>query len=168
MGSDIPAIKSKAEKVEEGYRLTGVKRFNARLEQATHVIIFTQGTTGELGKLSVFVLPMDTPGLKVEQLTAHGLTGNSFGGLLFENLFVPDSRLVGKDGEELHIFFEHFLYWRLMQAAAAIGTGENALQQMADQIRNSTGVWRADRSIHALATADWAVHDRVADGLRLS
>jgi alkylation response protein AidB-like acyl-CoA dehydrogenase len=135
-GTDIPAIKSKSEKVEGGYRLTGVKRFNARLEQATHVIIFTNGTSGEHGKLSVFVLPINTPGLTIEHLSAHGLTGNSFGGLRFENLFVPESHLVGKDGDGLRVFFEHFLYWRLMQATAAIGTGENALQQMADRIKN--------------------------------
>jgi alkylation response protein AidB-like acyl-CoA dehydrogenase len=85
--------------------------------------------------LSVFVLPIDTPGLKVEQLKAHGLTGNSYGGLSFEDVFVPEGRLIGKDGEGLSVFFEHFLYWRLMQSAAAIGTGEDALDQMAERIK---------------------------------
>jgi alkylation response protein AidB-like acyl-CoA dehydrogenase len=134
-GSDVAAIKSTARKVEGGYRLSGTKRFNARLGQATHVILFTQGTTRVSGKLSVFVLPIDTPGLKVEQLKAHGLTGNSYGGLSFEDVFVPEGRLIGKDGEGLSVFFEHFLYWRLMQSAAAIGTGEDALDQMAERIK---------------------------------
>lgn len=134
-GSDVGAIKSTSRKVEGGYLLSGQKRFNARLDQATHVIIFTQGTTGIPGKLSVFVVPIDAPGLHVERLTAHGLTGNSYGGLSFMDLFVPESHLIGKDGEGLGIFFEHFLYWRLMQTAAAIGTGENALEQMADRIK---------------------------------
>lgn len=134
-GSDVTAIKSISRKVDGGYLLTGQKRFNARLDQATHVIVFTQGTTGISGKLSVFVIPIDTPGLHVERLMAHGLTGNSYGGLQFKNLFVPDSHLIGEDGEGLSIFFEHFLYWRLMQTAAAIGTGEHALEQMADRIK---------------------------------
>lgn len=134
-GSDVSAIKSTSRKVDGGYLLSGHKRFNARLDQATHVIVFTQGTTGAAGKLSVFVIPIDTKGLHVERLTAHGLTGNSYGGLQFRDLFVPDSYLIGKDGEGLGIFFEHFLYWRLMQTAAAIGTGENALEQMAERIK---------------------------------
>lgn len=134
-GSDVSAIKSTSRKVEGGYLLSGQKRFNARLDQATHVIIFTQGTTGNPGRLSVFVVPIGTAGLQVERLSAHGLTGNSYGGLQFKDLFVPDSHLVGKDGEGLGIFFEHFLYWRLMQTAAAIGTGENALEQMAERIK---------------------------------
>lgn len=134
-GSDVPAIKSSARKVEGGYRLTGKKLYNARLEQATHIVLFVQGTTGKPGKLSVFVVPREMPGLKFETLEAHGLVGNSFGGVSFENLFVTDSALIGKDGDGLALFREHFLYWRLMQSAAAIGTGENALDQMAARIK---------------------------------
>lgn len=135
-GSDIPAIKSTAKKVPGGYVLNGTKRFNARLDQATHVVIFTQGTAGERGKLSAFVTPIDAPGITIERFKAHGLTGNSYGGIRFKDLMVPEGRLLGKDGEGMHIFFEHFLYWRLMQAAAALGTGENALEQMADRIKS--------------------------------
>lgn len=135
VGTNVPGIESTSRKVEGGYLLTGQKRFNARLDQATHVIIFTRGTTGQAGELSVFVLPIDTPGLVIEQLTAHGLTGNSYGGLSFKDLFVPESCLIGKDGEGLRIFRDHFLYWRLMQAAAAIGTGEQALECMKERIK---------------------------------
>jgi alkylation response protein AidB-like acyl-CoA dehydrogenase len=135
-GSDVPSIQSTSRKVKGGYLLTGTKLYNARLEQATHVIIFTQGTTGVPGRLSVFVLPISTPGLKFEKLEAHGLTGNSFGGVSFKDLFVPDSALVGADGDGLRIFRKHFLYWRLMQAAAALGTGESSLDQMAVRIRS--------------------------------
>lgn len=134
-GSDVPAIKSTARNVDGGYELSGTKRFNARLEQATHVILFTQCTTGEAGKLSVFVLPMDTRGLKIERLAAHGLTGNSYGGLTFDDVFVPEGRLIGKDGEGRDLFRKHFLYWRLMQAVTAIGTAEDALDQMAERIK---------------------------------
>ncbi|MFO0851845.1 MAG: acyl-CoA dehydrogenase family protein [Gemmataceae bacterium] len=134
-GTDIPAIRSTARKADGGFLLTGTKRYNARLDQASHVVIFTQGTTGVSGKLSAFVVPIDAPGLKVESFPAHGLTGNSYGGLEFKDLFVPAGQLLGEDGEGLKIFFEHFLYWRLMQSAAAIGTGENALEQMKDRIK---------------------------------
>lgn len=116
--------------------LNGTKRFNARLDQATHVVIFMQGTAGERGKLSAFVTPIDAPRITVERFKAHGLTGNSYGGISFKDLNVPEGQLLGEDGEGMRIFFEHFLYWRLMQAAAALGTGENALDQMADRIKS--------------------------------
>ncbi|MFO0847134.1 MAG: acyl-CoA dehydrogenase family protein [Gemmataceae bacterium] len=82
------------------------------------------------------MLPIGTPGLKIERLEAHGLTGNSYGGVSFDDLFVPERLRVGEDGDGLKIFQKHFLYWRLMQAAAAIGTGENALDQMAARIKS--------------------------------
>lgn len=135
-GSDIRAIRSTARRVDGGYLLTGTKRLNARLDQATHLILFTQGTTGVEGDLSVFVLPIDTPGLKIEHLAAHGLTGNSYGGVSFKDVFVPESHRLGEDGKGMSLFFRHFLYWRLMQTAAAIGTGEDALRQMADRIKS--------------------------------
>lgn len=134
-GTDIPAIKSTSRKTEGGYILNGTKRFNARLDQATHVVIFTQGTAGEQGKLSAFVVPIDSPGITIERFEAHGLTGNSYGGIRLDELRVSEGQLLGKDGEGMRLFFEHFLYWRLMQSAAAIGTGEGALEQMAERIK---------------------------------
>ena len=86
VGSNVAGIKSTCRKVEGGFLLTGSKRYNARLEQAGHVIIFTQGSSGEQGKLSVFLVPTNDPGLKIEHLTAHGLSGNSYGGLEFKDL----------------------------------------------------------------------------------
>lgn len=135
-GSDFTAIKSFAKKVDGGYRLTGEKRYVARLEQATHVVIFTRAANEKDRQLSAFVLPMKTQGLEVVHLEAHGLVGNSFGGLKFENLFVPDSQILGNDGDGVEIFNNHFRYWRLMQVAAALGTAEQALEQMADRLAN--------------------------------
>lgn len=135
VGSNVRGIRSTARKVDGGYLINGAKRYNARLDQASHVIIFTQCAKGPEGKLSVFVLPIETPGLEVERLKAHGLTGNSYGGLKFKDLFVPDDQLVGEDGEGMSVFADHFAYWRLMQTAAAIGTAERALELMADRLK---------------------------------
>ncbi len=133
-GSNIYGITSTAKKVDGGYKLTGEKRYIARLEQATHVIIFTQPANGSRRGLSAFVLPINTPGLERNSFEAHGLKGNSFGGLKFNDLFVDDGRLLGADGEGDNIFFSHFRYWRLMQVGAALGTAERALEMMADRL----------------------------------
>jgi len=137
-GSNMRAMVSKSEEVDGGFLLTGEKLFNARLENATHVIIFTRAAKQDSAstKLNAFVLPIDYPGLKIKSIAAHGLYGNSFGGLSFEKLFVPSKYLIGKDGDGGKIFREHFLYWRLMQSAAAIGTGKGALDQAAQRLRS--------------------------------
>jgi alkylation response protein AidB-like acyl-CoA dehydrogenase len=135
-GSDMKPMESRAIKVGDGYALSGRKLWNARLRQATHVVLYTLATNGKPGARTAFLLPIDHPGLQIIDEYAHGLTGNSFGGLKFNDMFVGLEYLLGEDGDGGKIFNEHFTYWRLMQSAAAIGCGESALQQMADRIKD--------------------------------
>ena len=137
-GTDIRGMRSVAKKVEGGYELTGEKEYQARLSTASHIIILTQapGQEGERGgKLNAFVVPKDYPGLKFKELETPALQGNSFGGVSFENLFIPESFRIGEDGEGGRIFNEHFTYWRMMQTSAALGTAKRALELMADRMR---------------------------------
>ncbi|QDU98799.1 Glutaryl-CoA dehydrogenase [Lignipirellula cremea] len=134
-GTDTKSMQSMAVRDGDGFRLTGSKMWNARLRQATHVVLYTASAEGSPGARSAFLLPIDHPGLVIVDRYAHGLTGNSFGGLKFDKMYVGPEHLIGKDGGGGKIFEEHFLYWRLMQAAAAIGCGERALEIMAGRIR---------------------------------
>ncbi|TWT98225.1 acyl-CoA dehydrogenase family protein [Stieleria varia] len=136
-GSNPKEMQSKAVRYERGFKLTGRKLWNARLRQATHVVLYTLAADDpeHTGKRSAFLIPIDHPGLRVVDRYAHGLTGNSFGGLEFDDMFVSGDHLIGQDGEGGKIFTEHFLYWRLMQAAAAIGCGETALNRMSERLK---------------------------------
>lgn len=134
-GTHTKNIQSRATRDGSGFRLTGSKLWNARLRQATHVVLYVQSANGRPGKQTAFLLPIDHPGLEIVDRYAHGLTGNSFGGLKFDQMYVGPEHLIGKDGDGGKLFEEHFLYWRLMQAAAAIGCGERALEVMAERIR---------------------------------
>ncbi len=135
-GSNPKEMQSKAVRYEEGFKLTGQKLWNARLRQASHVVLYTQAANSNADEQSAFLIPIDHPGLKVVDRYAHGLTGNSFGGLEFEEMFVSRNHLIGEDGDGWKIFTKHFQYWRLMQSAAAIGCGEAALEQMADRLKS--------------------------------
>ena len=61
-GTDFTSMAATAERVDGGYRLSGEKRWNARLDEATDIIGITKATTGVTGKLSVFLLPRDARG----------------------------------------------------------------------------------------------------------
>ncbi len=98
-------------------------------------MLYTLAANGKEGQQTAFLLPINHPGLNIIDRYAHGLTGNSFGGLEFKNMYVGTEHLIGKDGDGGELFEQHFLYWRLMQAAAAIGCGERALEIMAERLR---------------------------------
>lgn len=121
-GSNMRAMTSKSERTKDGYFLTGQKSFNARLENSTHVIVFTRASNQDSAttKLNAFLLPIDYPGLRITSLKAHGLFGNSFGGVSFDNMFVSNKYLIGKDGDGGKIFREHFQYWRLMRVICRV------------------------------------------------
>lgn len=125
-GSNMRSMASRSTRVPGGYEITGAKFFNARMANASHVIIFTQSADLPDGKLNVFVLPIDYPGLSFRQVEAHGLKGNSFGGVSFDRVFVPEKFRIGREGDGGRIFNQHFMYWRLMMAAAAVGTAWEA------------------------------------------
>lgn len=135
-GTHTKNIQSRAIRDGVGFRLTGSKLWNARLRQATHVVLYVQAANGRLGKQTAFLLPINHPGLEIVDRYAHGLTGNSFGGLNFDQMYVGPEHLIGEDGDGGELFEEHFLYWRLMQSAAAIGCGERALEVMSERIRD--------------------------------
>lgn len=134
-GSDMKGMESRAEKVKDGFVLNGKKLWNARLRQSTHVVLYTLAANGSPGARTAFLLPIDHPGLGITDEYAHGLEGNSFGGLNFNDMFVGSEYLLGADGDGGQIFDDHFMYWRLMQSAAAIGCGEGALEQMSSRIQ---------------------------------
>ncbi len=134
-GSDFTSMETTAESTENGYVLNGQKRFNARLNQASHVIVFAKSPSKNEGRISCFVLPINAKGLKIETFEAHGLKGNSYGGLELNNVFVSKEYLIGDEDDGWDIFNNHFRYWRLMQTATAIGTAEKALDMMADRLR---------------------------------
>jgi alkylation response protein AidB-like acyl-CoA dehydrogenase len=135
-GTHTKNIQSRAIRDGNGFRLIGSKLWNARLRQATHVVLYVQAANARPGKQTAFLLPINHPGLEIVDRYAHGLTGNSFGGLKFDQMYVGPEHLIGEDGDGGDLFEEHFLYWRLMQSAAAIGCGERALEIMAERIRN--------------------------------
>ncbi len=132
-GTNTKKIASRAIRDGVGFRLTGSKLWNARLRQATHVVLYTRAANGKADKQSAFLLPIKHPGLKIVDRDAHGLSGNSFGGLEFTDMYVGPEHLIGADGDGGELFDDHFRYWRLMQAAAAIGCGERALELMASE-----------------------------------
>lgn len=62
-GNDMRAMESQTTTVEGGFRLNGQKLWNARLRQATYIVLYTRAANGESGARTAFLLPIDHPGL---------------------------------------------------------------------------------------------------------
>ncbi len=136
-GSDLHAIETTATPTATGYTLSGTKRFVARLRQATHLIVFARVPRPAMeDRLSVFLVPANSPGVLIGDLQSSGLNGVSFGQVTFDSVEIGRETRVGGEGEGLTLFLRHFSYWRAAMAAAAIGCARAAIDQTISWLRD--------------------------------
>lgn len=101
-GSDLGMVRTRAERAtdgREGWLINGQKVWTSLAQFAEFGLVLTR-TNPQLTKfegLSTFYLDMQSPGITIRPIRQAG--GESeFNEVFFENVFVPDSQLVGKLG----------------------------------------------------------------------
>lgn len=98
-GSDPTALTTRAEQVPGGWKINGHKHFITGADGAGFFIIFarTSGQPGDRGGATMFVTPVDTPGLKVGRHieTIDRAMPGGHCEVFFDDLFVPDSGVLG-------------------------------------------------------------------------
>jgi alkylation response protein AidB-like acyl-CoA dehydrogenase len=105
-GSDAANMQLRADKVDGGWNLNGQKMWTTSAHFAEWYWVGAR-TNQEAKKhdgLSVFLVPMDHPGLEVQSLPTIGKdTTNQ---VFFDDVFVPDEYLVGKEGKGFQMISE--------------------------------------------------------------
>ena len=105
-GSDAANMQLKAEKVEGGWKLNGQKMWttSAHFADWYWVGARTDPDKPKHDGLSLFLIPMNHPGLEVQSLPTIGKdTTNQ---VFFEDVFVPDDYLVGERGKGFQMISE--------------------------------------------------------------
>lgn len=101
-GSDLAAIEARAERDSGGWRLNGTKLWttNAQHCQVMIGLFRTTGPAREMRQagLTQFLIELDSAGLEIRPIP--DLNGEShFNEVVFNDVFVPDDRLLGAEGE---------------------------------------------------------------------
>jgi len=105
-GSDAANMQLRADKVDGGWMLNGQKMWttSAHFADWYWVGARTDPDKSKHDGLSLFLVPMDHPGLEVQSLPTIGKdTTNQ---VFFEDVFVPDDYLVGKRGKGFQMISE--------------------------------------------------------------
>lgn len=101
-GSDPADMRTRAEKVDGGYRLNGVKHFISNGGVADFLVVFCVTDPDAEKKsrgISALVVDRDTPGFKPGKVEpTMGLRGGHVFELAFEDCFIPDESLIGPEG----------------------------------------------------------------------
>ena len=100
-GSDLASVKTRAGKVEGGYRVTGRKVWTSYAHEAHYLIalVRTGGRPEErhVG-LTQLVVDLKSPGITIQPiLNVYG--GHDFNEVTFDDVFVPEDMIVGGEGQ---------------------------------------------------------------------
>lgn len=123
-GSDVGAISTAAREENGRYILNGEKIFITNAGYAGVYIVFAKNTSG---KLSAFLVPADTPGLKIAGYEKKlGIRGSTAGHILFQDCAVPKENLLGEPDGGFKIAMTALDAGRVAIAAQALGIAQGA------------------------------------------
>ena len=127
-GSDPGAMRTKAERDGDVYRITGSKAWVTHGGEADFYTLFARTSEDRSRGISCFLVPADAPGLlpqKPEQ--KMGLTGSTTATIDLDGVEVGAERLIGEEGEGLAIALRALDSGRLGIAAVAVGLAQASL-----------------------------------------
>jgi (2S)-methylsuccinyl-CoA dehydrogenase len=139
-GSDLGAIRTRAEKVDGGWRIFGNKTWithGARSDLMTLMARTDPGTRDWRG-LSMFLAekprgsdpnPFPAPGMRGGEIEVLGYRGMKEYEIGFDGFFVPDDALLGGvAGQGFKQLMQTFESARIQTAARAVGVAQNAFE----------------------------------------
>ncbi len=136
-GSDASAIKTTAERVDDGYVLNGTKQYitNGGEAEIYTVIALTDKTKGARGA-SALLVEKDTPGFSFgKKEKKMGIRASATRELIFRNCLVPEENLIGKEGAGFIMSMKLFDKSRPGIGAQALGVAQGALEAAVDYTR---------------------------------
>ncbi len=129
-GSDAAAMRCRAERVADGWRLDGVKTWISNGGIADFYCVFARSdaTLGGSKGISGFLVPARTPGLdvseRIEVMSPHPLAT-----LKLEGCVIPEDHLLGDAGAGFALAMRTLDIFRTSVAAAAVGFARRALDE---------------------------------------
>ncbi|MCO5101119.1 MAG: acyl-CoA dehydrogenase family protein [Burkholderiaceae bacterium] len=128
-GSDVAAMRTKATRDADGWRIDGSKTWISNAGIADFYTVFARvGDEPGAKNLAAFVVPADTPGLdasaRVDVIAPHPL-----GTLHFDGCRVPDDALIDRPGAGFRIAMATLDVFRSTVGAAALGMARRALDE---------------------------------------
>ena len=128
-GSDVSGIKTTAKRDGDDYVINGQKVFITKADQAKYILLFARTSEGKGNDgISSFIVPMDTPGVKIGGSPKKmGLRGIKNCDLFFEDVRVPAENMVGEEGQGFKNAMGVLNLNRPTVAAAAIGIAQASL-----------------------------------------
>lgn len=157
-GSDVAGIRTRARKVDGGYRLSGAKIWCTNAPVSDIILVGARTSEERSARaINLFIVPRDAAGLEIgrkEQKT--GARGVPSCPLFLDEVFVPDEDRLGPEDGGFKIVMEAFNQSRPLIGARGVGLAQGAIDHAVAFIK--------DRRLFGQTVADfqgirWMVAD---------
>jgi alkylation response protein AidB-like acyl-CoA dehydrogenase len=137
-GSDAAALRTRAVREGDGYRISGTKRFITNGSVAGMITVFaiTDPDAARYRRMSAFAMEVPADGFKVARLEHKlGIRGSPTAELNFDGVRVPDENRLGEEGQGFELAMRTLDRSRPGIAAQAVGIAQGALDAAAQYAR---------------------------------
>lgn len=167
-GTTLDSITTKAMKIsDDRWLLSGEKFWISRITESSVFVVFFK--TENQTRISAALIDAQSPGITNEKCDPIGLRGWSWGRLHFEKCPFSQTDFLGAENEGLDVFRDHFLYYRPMVAATALGGAAAVFDTVRRQIKEkiSSGMIRdcRDSALETLARSYVTIHSSLLSAL---
>ena len=141
-GSDVAAIKTRAERVDGGWTLNGEKTYITNGVRADFIVTAAR-TTPEGGHHGIsFFIVERSEGVTSAKLEKLGWHASDTATIAFADVFVPEQGLLGPLHEGFKLIMANFQWERLVMALGAVGAMQLAWERTASFARERSAFGR--------------------------
>jgi alkylation response protein AidB-like acyl-CoA dehydrogenase len=163
-GSNSHNVKTTARRTATGWVLSGQKYYISAIDQSDAILVVARDdeqSLPEKSKLSLFVVPTDTPGLTYQQIDTSIVSPDRQFTVFFDDVEIPNDALIGVAGNGLRQVFDGLNPERILVGALCGGIGRYAIGKAAAYAKErqvwSTPIGAHQGVAHPLAEAHIAV-----------
>ncbi|MEE6176111.1 acyl-CoA dehydrogenase family protein [Mycobacterium sp. 050134] len=172
-GSNSHNVKTTARKSGLGWVISGSKYYISAVDQSDAVLVVARDgdlSTPEKSRLSLFVVPIESPGLTYQQIDTSIVSPDRQFTVFFDDVEVGEDALIGQAGNGLRQVFDGLNPERILVGAICGGVGRYAVSKAADYAKErqvwSTPIGAHQGIAHPLAESHIAVElSRMATAL---
>ena len=170
-GSDVTSATTAALREGDEFVINGGKMFTTNGNTATYILVFCRTdphNPSRHKRHSFFLVPRDTPGFKSKKIYGKmGIRASDTAEISFNNVRVPATNLVGKQGAGFSQLMAFFDRTRLHICAQAVGLARAALEESIRHTkdRRQFGAPLASFQVTQFKIAEMATRIRAAKNL---
>jgi alkylation response protein AidB-like acyl-CoA dehydrogenase len=130
-GSDATHMETTARREGDSWVINGSKTWNTGIHKAQYDMIMarTSGEAGDARGITAFLVPMDSAGLKIEEMLWTFNMPTDHGTVSLRDVRVPHAAIFGGEGRGLGVVQHFFNENRIRQAASSLGAAQFCINE---------------------------------------